>query len=279
MRDLARTCIMAVVASLLFFAGHAFAQSEPLIPDHINDILLKYKEIQKAEKLQYYFGNVSVSEFRLIENIEYYSIDFSGLMNYGEIQFKEYPDGNGSKSFYIVNTGNSLYFMENFTALTMCVIDSGLSFKNAHETAVDFLSSYDGSTVYSEVKKIGDYTLLLYFGSDHTFVLAVMYNNEINVPVDKSLFRNASYQEMISADMSGEKVFVIGHVEKQYTVYYDSMPIECVEFSSSGKKFRAYFVYASFFEMFTIDKDYTFYGYVLTPEDGYACLSLHYYED
>ncbi len=280
MKKLFRSYMMIVVAvTILLSAIHcAFAQDEPVIPEYINNLFSKYKEINEKEKLGYEILDVTVDKPLFTDIVDVYTIYVFTEMDFGEIQFRKSPEGNSYKSFFIDILFPSGYI--DLTALTMAVLDNGLTYKRARSTAREFILAYDGSTVYSDLKTFGDYTLVFYITPNHEFMLNIMNKSEINAPVDKSQYHEASYQDILSAKEPGEKICVRGRVEKQYTEYADPYFFEIVIFSSEGKRYRTQFSYPQFLKKFAVGNDYTFYGSVTQPmEDGYACINLGYFEE
>ena len=277
--------IVAVTAVVLFSAVHcAFAQDEPVIPEYINSLLSKYNEINEKEHLGYKFEGVTVESPDFSDALEYYDALFIKKMTFIEemipsrLYFSKLLDGNSSKSFSIITSDGALAVQ--LTAMTMAVLDNSLTYDKAYSMTMEFVNAYDDSTAYSDSKTLGDYTFIWYLSPKIEFVLSVMYKSEINVPIDKSLYHKSSYQDISSVKTHGEKIYLRGFVEKQYSEYSGPILYEVIEFTSEGKSYRAQFTYPQVLENFIVGKEYTFYGSVAYPfEYGYACLYLDYYEE
>lgn len=277
---------MIVVTAVVLFSAvqYAFAQDEPVIPEYINSLLSKYKEINEKEQLEYKLDGIAIKSPHLLDAPEYYVVNLSKKLEFSEfilssmMYFRKSPDGSSSKSFSFIMPFCTQAI--ELTALTMAVLDNSLTYETAHSMTHEFVKAYDGDTAFSSLKTIGDYTLNWYVTPRSEFVLSVMYKSEINVPIDKSLYHKSSYQDISSVKTHGEKIYLRGFVEKQYSEYAGPILYEVIEFTSEGKRYRAQFTYPQVLENFIVGKEYTFYGSVAYPfEHGYACLYLDYYEE
>lgn len=163
--------------------------------------------------------------------------------------------------------------LKQLIALSICAA-SEIDFSDCDSLVEQLVNSYDGSSLSAFVES-GDYFFVIKPGYlTLQPYLSVINKSNINQQVDTSIYEGYSSDAMSAPLNQGEKAFLTGVVQASIWSF-PNMELEV----SSGND--TYIIYANpdHFVSFNIRAQYTFYGVIAKPRNGYSgCLRLEYFE-
>ena len=197
-----------------------------------------------------------------------------GLKN--DITFSMWEE-NVDKSFDVsFDEDFDLASLQQFVALTICVIEPTLSYSEAENEMRKIISEYDGNNI-SEVFEGEEYYMYVsepYYGNGYR--VAAVHKSEVNIPVKKTEFISMEREQMLSVLNEGTLCYVDGTVTG-VEINFPRANVYAEDLDGNSYIFRA--VVDNVLCGFDNEQQYRFYfGLTESFNDGVVYGGLRYYE-
>lgn len=191
------------------------------------------------------------------------------------ISIKQYDDGTLIKGFHgYFDKKFDIQTLKDFLVASIMIADDSLSFPEATRATKTLINSYNG-TGYSDIYKTDTYCVFLgkVTISDENIGVYIIPTEEINPPVDESLYQDGDYDTISSPLNFGETIkinVIIKSIEYSDSLFPSTMKVT----DYNNNEFDVSFFFKDFCTKFELQKSYTFYG-IITKSGG---LRLEYYK-
>lgn len=252
------------------------------IPEWITDLHNAYDDVVKENNLDFSLEEIDTSEnkhgdrfysFNLVTaNSDGETVDIGPAWNDSNSE----NDGELKRSFSISlvdDIDNSI--LKEFMACTIAVLDKQHNYAKAKKIVRTLTRSFDG---YSQSKKIvvGDYRVYIKPTENATLLtdtFEVIYLKEQNTKVDTKEYEDYSNDEMIAPLNEGEKAHLRGLVASDVDLEFKNLLLVV----SDQGKYAVYYDSEKFAGLFTINKEYDFYGVISADWEGFdGAITLDY---
>lgn len=282
------SCLCIIFMIFLCIGCSNTEEPEPLeeekipIPEWMTDIHNAYDEVVKENNLDFSLeeiearkdgnGDRSYSFDLITTNSDGETVDIGPTWNESDSE----NNGELKRSFCINlvdDIDNSI--LKEFMACTIAVVDKQHNYAKAKKVVRTLISSFDG---YSQSKKIivGDYKVYIKPTENVTLLtdtFEVVYLKEQNTKVNTKEYEDYSNDEMIAPLNEGEKVHLRGLVVSDVDLEFKNVLLVV----SDKGKYAVYYDSEKFAGLFTINKEYDFYGVISADWKGYdGAITLDY---
>lgn len=246
-------------------------------PEYFKKIVELYNTIGKENNLSYKTPINTSSNYNKDGKYTDYSFTIKSLNNSSSesISINQYDDGTLIKGFYgYFDEKFDIQTLKDFLIASIMIADNSLNFSEATSVAKTLINSYKG-TGYSDIYKTDTYCVFLGKVTilDENTGVYIIPTEEINSPVDESLYQDGDY-DMISSPLNlGEAIkinVIIESIDYSNNLFPSTMKVT----DSDNNKFEVSFFFKDFCTKFELQKSYTFYG-IITKSGG---LRLEYYK-
>lgn len=253
---------------------------EDLFPEYFTNLVNSYDNSAEKYDLNYKHPIKRISHKEKNSDIYSYSYNF-GVQSRSDsssetIEIKEKTDGTLIKSFQATFAEDyDTDTIRDFLLATIIMANPNIDFEQASSDTQNLINSYDG-TGYSDIYKTDSYSILLnnQAYSIPCTALHVMYNEEVNTPVDIRSYSAGSFETISSPLNAGKSIYINVFIQSELKT--DSIGHNTLDvLDELGNAFTVHLFYPDFCIEIDTAKEYTFYG-VITKTSG---LRLEYFEE
>lgn len=247
-------------------------------PEEVLALYEGYNAAIHQHQLEFTLSDIEKSS---VEDSNFYTFslqyDGSEPTSTPRISFQEYK-GVMNKSFNVTlpdDCDNAI--LKNIIVCTIAATNPNMALSDAEEYLHQIVNSYDGIN-QSEAVALEDYTLYI---SPKTSTLTdptlnVIANEEINVEIDTSEYKDYTAEEMQAPLNKGEKAHLSGTIQGDYELGY----VNGLEINSGNETYCIYYNPDRFTGCFSVGQECDFYGQIAEARDGYSgCLRLDYFKE
>lgn len=242
------------------------AQATTKVPDNVQYIYDKYKDVIKTNSSDYTLSNINI--FNNSSGGICYSFEISQIdSSYATVKF-DFENKQQTDSYTIDFSDDfNNKSQKEIIKYTMEVLNSSYTNEQIENATKVLVNSYDG-TKNSDVYKTDNYAIFLE-GSHGVPLfdtrLRIINSNQINSAVDTSLYNDFSSEEIQAVMNKGE----LCHLRATVVENYESEFNYFLEAIADNKKYIIAYNYSCFPDFFEIGKEYDFYGNIAVNRDNY----------
>lgn len=244
---------------------------QPEFPEVVQNIYNNYVNIISSGEFDFSISDIS-------KDISDKSIFYEFSLNNSTVRFHHY-DGDISDSFRIrLSDKADNHELKNLIKCSLLATNPDINSDELENGMKILVNSFDGLS-NSSIFENGKYTIYISSGAGNILYsdeLNLISNAEINIPVDISLYKNYTSEEMQASLNEGENIHLNAIIEGDYELNNYNI----LEVSNDDGKYCIYYDFSDFLGVLEIGKRYDFYGTIAMSREGYSgCIWIDYVQE
>lgn len=244
---------------------------EKSYPYPLTNCYSSYQEVLSSNFPQYTLSDIALDTYGT-SNFYSFNLNVGGKHSQPEVSFCD------EEASFRISLPNEISndILKDVIVCTIMTTGKDIDKTYASELMQNLVNSFDGSDI-SDVISTTNYKFYISPGSElYLRYLKVISISEINPPIKKGDYAQAS-NDLFNGELNtGSKIYIEGNILGNYA--FDNYWV--LEIKNASGTYVVYYDFDRFIDCFEIGDTYTFYGEIVKMRKGYeGCLRLDFYSN